>query len=200
MGVRPGHKGETDDIGVLQAFTRQAENELRSWLQQDVFIAPDIATHDAAIVKEALINLNTDDDERDFSVHQISRNAHNIIWQVPDSFLRLTVHCLARVLHCPSFSKDGPAGRQTWILNPRPGAGVAPVSLSHSMIDTPPTTDIGTDIASDLASEFDSDWAFSDIDESDSIVLVDSVHEGDDTIVVPYRIEEEDDNLADVED
>jgi hypothetical protein len=196
IGTKPGKELLDGEAGILQAFTKRAESEMKAWLNQDVFLAPE--SIQSAFHTTALIDLNSQDDERDFIIYQVSRNPHNLVWQVPDAFLRLVVHCLARVLHCPTFSKDSPTGRQTWILNPRPGRG-GNVSLSHSMIDTPPATDIGTDVASDMASEIDSEWAMSDVDE-DSFDVVETESIGEDVVVVPYRIEEEDDSLADIED
>jgi hypothetical protein len=195
VGVRIGHECVEEEAGVLQAFAKRVEKELNVWLHQDVFLAPESISQSSY-----LIDLSSKDDERDFTIHQVSRNPHNLVWEVPDAFLRLVVHCLARVMQCPTFSKDSPNGRQTWILNPKPGRGC--VSLSGSMIDTPPATDIGTDVASDIASEIDSEWAMSDVDEdNDDYDLLERESIADeDVVVVPYRIEEEDDSLADVED
>jgi len=68
------------------------------------------------------------------------------------------------------------------------------------MIDTPPATDIGTDIASDMASEIDSEWAMSDLDEDNDSYDVLEADTEEEIVVVPYRIDEEDDSLADIED
>lgn len=193
VGIKIGQECVEEEAGVLQTFTKRAEAEMSAWLHQDVFLAPESSSQSSK-----LIDLNSSDDERDFTIHQSSRNPHNLVWEVPDAFLRLVVHCLARVLQCPTFSKDSPSGRQTWILNPRPGRGC--VSLSHSMIDTPPATDIGTDIASDLASEIDSEWAMSDLDEDNDSYDVLEADTEEEIVVVPYRIDEEDDSLADIED
>jgi hypothetical protein len=204
VGIRVGHECSEGQMGVLQAFTKRVEAELQAWLHQEVFLAPDNLHRD----QDTLLDLNSHDDQRDFRIVQVSKNPHNLVWEVPDSFLRLAVHCLARVLHCPTFSKDNLLGqRQTWILNPHPGRGNVEASLSHSMLDTPPTTDIGTDagtdIASDLASEIDSEWAMSEIgenEESYETISIDQEESEHDIVVVPYRIDEEDDNLADIED
>ncbi|KAJ1028973.1 hypothetical protein NDA18_002605 [Ustilago nuda] len=56
---------------------------------------------------------------------EFQRTANALVWLVHDPFLRLVVHCLARVSRCPSFSKDDPsrAGlRFTWILSRKPMA------------------------------------------------------------------------------
>ncbi|UZJ53566.1 hypothetical protein CBS101457_002886 [Exobasidium rhododendri] len=203
VGIRPGQESLEEQPGVLQAFTKRAEAELQAWLHQDIFLAPDAQL----AVPDALVDLNSHDDQRDLRIIQVSKNPHNLVWEIPDAFLRLAVHCLARVLHCPTFSKDGANGRQTWILNPKPGKGYSgTASMSHSMLDTPPPTDVGTDVASEMASEIDSDWAMSEMgdgdDTFDTLIVEHSeaIEDDEDIVVVPYIIEEEDDNLADIED
>lgn len=197
LGIRPGQDSRESTLGVLQTFAMRAEAELQAWLDQDVFLAPDVHV---APRRDTLIDLNSHDDERDLRIVEVGKTAHNMVWEVPDAFLRLLVHCLARVHHCPTFSKDSMGGRQTWILNPRPGRGrVGGAHLSHSMLDTPPTTDVGTDVASDMASEVESEWAMSD-GEGEDTLLVEREDSSDDGVIVPYRIDEEDDGLADVED
>lgn len=198
VGIRVGQECIEEDLGVLQAFAKRAEAEMQAWLHQDVFLVPDI---DNGSKPSVLVDFSSPDDDRDFRIHEISKNPDNLVWEVPDAFLRLTIHCLARVLHCPTFSKDSSNGRQTWILNPRPGRGNVSASLSHSMIDTPPITDIGTD-----ASEIESEWAMSEVGEelffTDDESSFEAIGEEDaeSVVVVPYRIDEEDDSLADIED
>ncbi|SNX84497.1 uncharacterized protein MEPE_03206 [Melanopsichium pennsylvanicum] len=54
---------------------------------------------------------------------EFQRTPNALVWLVHDPFLRLVVHCLARVSKCPSFSKDDlsrPGLRFTWILNRNP--------------------------------------------------------------------------------
>ncbi|PWZ02419.1 hypothetical protein BCV70DRAFT_186580 [Testicularia cyperi] len=54
---------------------------------------------------------------------EFQRTPNALVWLVHDPFLRLVVHCLARVYGCPSFSKDDvarPGLRFTWILNKNP--------------------------------------------------------------------------------
>ncbi len=56
---------------------------------------------------------------------EFQRTPNALVWLVHDPFLRLIVHCLARVSRCPSFSKDDvnrPGLRFTWILNRNPMA------------------------------------------------------------------------------
>lgn len=198
VGIRIGQECIEEEMGLLQAFAKRAEAEIQAWLHQDVFLASDL---NAGSHHSILVDYNSQDDDRDFRIHQISKNPHNMVWQVSDAFLRLTIHCLARVLHCPTFSKDAPNGRQTWILHPRSGRGNMSSSLGHSMIDTPPITDIGTDV-----SEMESEWAMSEIEEDLSFTDEESSFEaiGDDdtesVVVIPYQIDEEDDSLADIED
>lgn len=78
---------------------------------------------------------------------EFQRTANALVWLVHDPFLRLVVHCLARVSRCPSFSKDDPsrAGlRFTWILNRKPMARRSRrdrrVSVSSSAISAPTAT------------------------------------------------------------
>lgn len=58
---------------------------------------------------------------------EISRHPHSLIWFIQDNFLRLAIHCLARIYGCCSFSKNSSSKtspisgiRQTFILNPNP--------------------------------------------------------------------------------
>lgn len=51
-----------------------------------------------------------------------------LIWRVDDASARLAIHCVARTLNCPSFSRTTPVSggltdateRTTWILHPNP--------------------------------------------------------------------------------
>ncbi|SOV03641.1 uncharacterized protein UDID_04415 [Ustilago sp. UG-2017a] len=78
---------------------------------------------------------------------EFQRTANALVWLVHDPFLRLVVHCLARVSRCPSFSKDDPSRpglRFTWILNRKPMARRSRrdrrVSVSSSAISAPTAT------------------------------------------------------------
>lgn len=54
---------------------------------------------------------------------QFQKTPNALVWLIHDPFLRLIVHCLARVSKCPSFSKDDvnrPGLRFTWVLNRNP--------------------------------------------------------------------------------
>lgn len=113
-----------------------------------------------------------------------TRHPHSLVWTIREPYMRLAIHCLARVLGCPSFSKDAPSStRQTWILHPRPPKVPAGRANGASDIDTPPATDVGTDLGSEA-----SDWAGlteeSELSEAEGYILADAVSDfgEDDTV------------------
>ncbi|PWN33246.1 uncharacterized protein FA14DRAFT_190412 [Meira miltonrushii] len=190
VGIRPGQV--QSNMNPIQQFTKMAEAEIVAWLGQDVFLRPD---RKDAVVLIDLPATYTDDIKEvtsDNRLMEIQRTPHNLVWSTSDPFKRLTIHCLARVYGCQSFSKDAPglpsesASRQTWILKSRAAQRQQQQRLTHASnpltrhigdLETPPTTDIGTDVGSELASEItsdvasnldgNSDWAVSDIGEED---------------------------------
>lgn len=209
VGIRPGQI--QTNMNPLQQFTKMAEAEIVTWLEQDVFLRPD---RKDAIVLIDLPATYTDDIKEATSDNQlleIQRTPHNLIWSTSDPFKRLTIHCLARVYGCTSFSKDTPgspsqsASRQTWILKSRAAQRrqerlshlTNPVTRHIGDLETPPTTDIGTDIGSELASEIasdlasnidgHSDWAVSDIGEEDDEMEGESTILQNDTIAAEIR-------------
>ena len=90
---------------------------------------------------------------------EFQRTPNALVWLVHDPFLRLVVHCLARVSRCPSFSKDDPARpglRFTWILNRNPLArrsrrgrrvSVSSSAMSVSAADAALTAELGGNTA-----------------------------------------------------
>jgi len=190
VGIRPGQ--DQSNMNSLQQFTKMAEAEIVAWLEQDVFLRPD--RKDAIILIDLPATYTDDVKEAssDNRLMEIQRTPHNLVWSTSDPFKRLTIHCLARIYGCTSFSKDTPhlssesASRQTWILKSRAAQRQQQQRLTHATnpstrrigdLETPPTTDIGTDVGSELASEIasdlasnidvNSDWAVSDIGEED---------------------------------
>lgn len=192
----PGDDGNAgadgEDLGAVQRFIRQAEKLLAAWIQQDVFMDPNGPSSSAAIAgdESPLIDLRSLQtgmgDARDLRLFEVARNPHNLVLSVPDPFMRLAIHCLSRILACPSFSKDGPRdadkvhARQTWILKGRcygvtrrrPTASNLEGSIASlaapSDLETPPATDPGSDAGQsdlDAASDVGSDWVVSDIGE-----------------------------------
>lgn len=174
VGIRP--KQPQVNLGAVQQFAKLAEAEIAAWLGQDIFLHPD---RTQAVT---LIDLNRGQmcaqQKDDLRLTELTRNPHNLVWAIADPFKRLTIHCLARVYGCASFSKDTSdgVGRQTWILKgqaqQKSTSGSASMGLQSAVgnFDTPPTTDIGSELASDLTSSIgdSSDWEASDIDEDPS--------------------------------
>lgn len=140
-------------LGPAQRLVLIAERELRDWLNVSVYVPSennDDSIHQnvssvRGIVSSEFEDLTSNSEDSNQSINnqeipqlaEISRYPHSIIWILPDPFLRLAVHCLARTLGCPSFSKDPPRRkssdkdqksssspldsiRQTFILNPNP--------------------------------------------------------------------------------
>lgn len=194
VGIRPGQDQESSNMNPLQRFSKMAEAEIVAWLEQDIFLLPD--RKDAIVLIDLPSTFSDDSQEAnlDNRLIEIQRTPHNLIWFTSDPFKRLTVHCLARVYGCTSFSKDVPGSssqplsRQTWILKSRAAQRKQEQRFTHALnpktkhlgdLETPPTTDIGTDVGSELASEIasevasnidsHSDWAVSDIGEEDEI-------------------------------
>ncbi|KAN0061797.1 hypothetical protein ACQY0O_005790 [Thecaphora frezii] len=133
----------TQGDGPVERTVWKAEEEIKAWLEETVFLGPDakqprtgriLVDHDYRIVaQDEDDQANTS--ERDNGAAQIvevQRTPNALVWSIPDPFLRLAVHCLARIYGCPSFSKDAGSisstsaaagqNRQTWILNPNPMA------------------------------------------------------------------------------
>lgn len=93
-----------------------------------------------------MVSLDTVRPGKDGQLIEFQRTPNALVWLVHDPFLRLIVHCLARVSHCPSFSKDDasrPGLRFTWILNRNPLARRARrgrrVSISSSAMSVSAT-------------------------------------------------------------
>lgn len=203
-------------LGAVQLFVKQAEAIMAAWLTQDVFLKPNAAHTDErsarrqALSSPALIDLRSlqtgASDERDLRLFEVTRNPHNLVWSIPDPFMRLAVHCLARVLSCPSFSKNGVVatdsdggdrrsqpvpGRHTWILNGRAhaapraqasvggsGGGVVRSSARPGAATATLPSDLETPPATDVGSEMASDVAASEIaSEPDSDWVVSDLAE-----------------------
>ncbi|PWN38992.1 hypothetical protein IE81DRAFT_350580 [Ceraceosorus guamensis] len=137
------------DVGPAQAFALVASEHLQEWLHQDVHIcrkdaAPASArTLIGAAEQSTAVRREQSGQKSDSPspapapalLLEKSRAPHALVWICPDPFLRLVLHCLARVHGCPSFSKEewsssssssSPSAfmprRETWILHPRPAA------------------------------------------------------------------------------
>lgn len=159
--------------GELERFIWLVDREIRTWCNGDVFVfAPQTCQKTGKVLLDDGFNITTwplaraDHSSTDTRNHiqaeapsvqldsvtpgnwggqlvEFQRTPNALVWLVHDPFLRLIVHCLARVSRCPSFSKDDAsrAGlRFTWILNPNPlarrGRRGRRVSVSSSAIST----------------------------------------------------------------
>ncbi|SPO36552.1 uncharacterized protein PSFLO_02023 [Pseudozyma flocculosa] len=142
----------TPGDGPVERTVCKAEAEIKLWLDETVFVTPDVKQRGRGRVlvdeqyrvvaqpSEAVDGRDDDDDNIDDDIDaaqivELQRTPNALVWSIPDPFLRLAVHCLARIHGCPSFSKDagpsststststpaaGQQGRHTWILNPNP--------------------------------------------------------------------------------
>ncbi|SJX63001.1 uncharacterized protein SRS1_13824 [Sporisorium reilianum f. sp. reilianum] len=197
--------------GELERFIWLVDREVRMWAQAETFVFGEQQGKDRKVGKVLLdesFRFTTspfDAVQEPPTVHldsvtadavggqlvEFQRTPNALVWLVHDPFLRLIVHCLARVSRCPSFSKDDvarPGLRFTWILNRNPLARRSRrgrrVSVSSStmdtppaarpavaaragVLDTPPTTDFDSQTESEL--DTDTDGASS---LGDSLVLV----------------------------
>ncbi|CDR99453.1 hypothetical protein [Sporisorium scitamineum] len=215
--------------GELERFIWLVDREIRTWAQEETFVFAPAQTKGRKMGKVLL------DESFNFTVSPFGSELHAIptvdldslrpnavggqlvefqrtpnalVWLVHDPFLRLVVHCLARVSRCPSFSKDDvsrPGLRFTWILNKNPLARRSRrgrrVSVSSSNMSTPlapnanaiPNLTIGgggametpptTDFDSQTESELDTDTDASELANSIAVPGVEEVEaaEGVDT-------------------
>ena len=106
---------------LIERLIRIAGREVDAWLQQTVHL-PDTQAYETPRV------LVAHPDGTPLLV-ELRRSPTALVWKVDDAYDRLAVHCVARVLECPSFSRTVPAGgmragwhaeRHTWVLNPNP--------------------------------------------------------------------------------
>lgn len=139
--------------GELERFIWLVDKEIRQWADSEVHLYPS-SSSDRKVGKVLLdkeFNFTTTTVELDTirpgeggQLIEFQRTPNALVWLVHDPFLRLIVHCLARVSRCPSFSKDDSRRegcRFTWILNRNPMARRSRrgrrVSVSSSAISTP---------------------------------------------------------------
>lgn len=176
--------------GELERFIWLVEREIRTWSCADVFLfntttskkTGRVLLDDQFNFPQTSEDINLDDVKPGGKVGQVvefQRTPNALVWLVQDPFLRLVVHCLSRVLKCPSFSKDDttrPGLRFTWILNPNPmarkrGRRGRRVSVSsdtpsttttaarvigvNAGMDTPPTTDFDSQTESEVETDTD---------------------------------------------
>jgi hypothetical protein len=183
----------TQRAGELERFIWLVDREIRMWAQEEIHILTPGDRKQGRILLDAEFNFTTpmgaredvptvalDEVQRQGQLVEFQRTPNALVWLVHDPFLRLVVHCLARVSRCPSFSKDDPSRpglRFTWILNKNPharrprrgrrvsvsssavSAEVRPVAVgAMGVLDTPPTTDFDsqTETESELESDLDS--------------------------------------------
>ncbi|GAC93416.1 hypothetical protein PHSY_000981 [Pseudozyma hubeiensis SY62] len=186
--IREGKAGE------LERFIWLVEREIRTWSCADVFLFNTTTSNKTGRVllddqfnfPQSSEDINLDDVKPGGLVGQVvefQRTPNALVWLVEDPFLRLVVHCLSRVLKCPSFSKDDttrPGLRFTWILNPNPmarkrGRRGRRVSVSsdapstttttvadrviglNAGMDTPPTTDFDSQTESEVETDTDAE-------------------------------------------
>ncbi|SPO25484.1 uncharacterized protein UTRI_03095_B [Ustilago trichophora] len=135
-----------DKAGELERFIWLVDREIRLWSTDDVHVFPSTSGGDRKLGRVLLDSeFNFTAPPLDSSTTQtelptveldmvkpgqeggqlveFQRTPNALVWLIHDPFLRLVVHCLARVCKCPSFSKDDvarPGLRFTWVLNRNP--------------------------------------------------------------------------------
>ena len=108
----------------IEQLIETAEREISSWLQQTVHrqdgSAPasprEVLSRPASSVRNST------------AILEVRRTPALLVWHIDDAYNRLAVHCVARVLNCPSFSRPVLSGdramggqeRHTWILHSNP--------------------------------------------------------------------------------
>ena len=177
LSLREARKvlSQLQEAGPTQRLVAKARDEISAWLAETVFLNP--GKKDPRVLVDIEFNTATatatataDGDAG--QLVEIQRTPNALVWAVPDAYLRLAVHCLARVSGCPSFSKDSPQrdARHTWILNPNPlarrrrtrahsatsstASGLHNEAARHATLETPPTTDLESRASEDEASSY----------------------------------------------
>lgn len=107
----------------LERLIFMAQREIGQWLHRTEYVHMDeemcasrvIVAHPSGREEGALVELK--------------QTPTLLIWRAEDASARLAIHCVARTLNCPSFSRSAPASgpnpaegteRTTWILHPNP--------------------------------------------------------------------------------
>lgn len=108
-------------LTFIEKLIYTAEREIASWLHQTVHLhgehgstCREVLTRPASSVRNTV------------AILEVRRTPALLVWHVDDAYNRLAVHCVARVLNCPSFSRPVNTSsvlgseRHTWILHPNP--------------------------------------------------------------------------------
>lgn len=114
----------TNPATFIEQLIATAEREISTWLQQTVHLQNgegggsrrEILTRPSSSVRDST------------AILELRRTPSLLVWHIDDAYNRLAVHCVARVLDCPSFSRavlsgeraPGSVDRHTWILHPNP--------------------------------------------------------------------------------
>ena len=134
--------------GELERFLWLVDREIKEWSTSDIHLFDPSSTPNNRKVGKVLLDENFQFTSTPFpnssdptselptieldtitpgkeggQLVEFQRTPNALVWLIHDPFLRLIVHCLARVSKCPSFSKDDanrPGLRFTWILNKNP--------------------------------------------------------------------------------
>ncbi|KAI3627509.1 hypothetical protein CBS14141_001510 [Malassezia furfur] len=120
----PVHRIPPAPATFIEQLIETAEREISTWLQQTVHrqdgnapVAPrEILARPASSVRNST------------AILEVRRTPALLVWHIDDAYNRLAVHCVARVLNCPSFSRPVLSGdratggqeRHTWILHCNP--------------------------------------------------------------------------------
>lgn len=103
-----------------------AGREVVEWLETTVHVKNNAALSGPRII---IAHQDSPDADEKAVVVEARRSPSLLIWKVDDAYNRLAVHCIARVLQCPSFSRTCMVGspqtgwsteRHTYIMHPNP--------------------------------------------------------------------------------
>lgn len=100
------------------------QREILQWLGQTVHLA-ELASQGEV---RPVMKRPSPSVRNEVAILELRRTSALLVWHVDDAYNRLAVHCVARTLDCPSFSRPvlsrdsvTPTGdRHTWILHPNP--------------------------------------------------------------------------------
>ena len=106
-------------LTFVEQLIGTAQREIQAWLRQMVHIQ----TGNSGVLPRVLLS-HADGTGKD-AIVELRRSPTCLVWRVDDGYARMAVHCVARTLDCPSFSRTESLSstenaRLTWIMHPNP--------------------------------------------------------------------------------
>ncbi|WFD42183.1 hypothetical protein MPSI1_000822 [Malassezia psittaci] len=114
----------TGSMTFIELLIATARREISDWLQKTVHLQH----NKSSITPRQILLRPSSSVQNHVAIVEVQRTSAYLVWHIDDAYNRLAVHCVARVLNCPSFSRPvlsharpvGGAERHTWILHPNP--------------------------------------------------------------------------------